>query len=157
MNDVLVRQVEVGEEPALRHIFYCAVHQICARDYYQSQLEAWAPTEFNSTAWTERIQRNKPFVAVAAEEVIGFADLQPSGYIDQFFIVPEWTGRGIAKSLMAHLEETAKAQSIRMLSSNVSITAEPFFKRCGFWTESSQVVNLSGVSLTNYKMRKEIY
>jgi hypothetical protein len=40
------------------------------------------------------MRRNRPFVAERLGEIVGFADVQADGYIDQFFVVPEVAGQG---------------------------------------------------------------
>lgn len=156
MNNVQIRKVYPGEEQELRNIFLKSVHTICAKDYTQAQLNAWAPIEFNKDLWCERIRKNRPHVVVFENSLIAFADIQNSGYIDQFFVSPQWVGQGIGKLLMSKLEDKAISNSVRMLSSNVSITAKPFFHSVGFWTEAEQVIEISEESLKNFKMRKII-
>ena len=62
------------------------------------------------------------------------ADLQASGYIDQFFVAGAYARRGAARALMAHLHQAAGSRGITRLFADVSLTAEPFFSReqlCG--------------------------
>ncbi|MCH7628116.1 MAG: GNAT family N-acetyltransferase, partial [Proteobacteria bacterium] len=77
-------------------------------------------------------RRNRPFVAELDDEIVGYADIQPSGYIDQFFVSGSHPRRGVGTMLMARLHQEAISLGLKELTSDVSKTAEPFFLRHGF-------------------------
>lgn len=147
-----IRQFKVGEERQMVALFQKAVHSINSADYSERQLQAWVPDELDIEAACARIRRNKPFVVVSRGEILAYADLQPDGYIDQFFCHPDHLGKGIATQLFLHLKDVADVQGIENLHANVSITARPFFERMGFSVLEEQHVNVRGQVLTNYRM-----
>lgn len=100
--------------------------------------------------------RSASFVAELGSEVADFADLQDSSYIDHFFVAPVFAGHGVAKALMAHIDQSAESHSISALIADVSLTAEPFFSRSGFAVEARQQVERQGVVLCNARMRKAL-
>lgn len=151
-----VRQYAAGEEMALWQIFFDTVRQVNSRDYSLAQVQAWASENVDEEAWCRRIARNNPFVCVANEQVVGFADLQDDGYIDQFFVHCTWQGRGVGTKLYQAIETRAGHLRLPELSSNVSITARPFFHRRGFTLVASQEVRLGSVVLQNFRMRKTL-
>ncbi|MEJ8845263.1 GNAT family N-acetyltransferase [Variovorax rhizosphaerae] len=144
------------DEAALRAVFRSSVHQLAVGFYTPAQLEAWAPEAYDAIAWAERLRANRPFVAEVEGRVAGFADLQPSGYIDHFFVDGTFGGRGVGSALMAHLHQSAHARGIGRLCSDVSLSAEGFFARCGFVIERRQEVELRGEVLRNARMRKTL-
>lgn len=66
-------------------VFHSSVHQLARQHYTAEQLHAWAPADYDAAQWAERLHANRPWVAEVESCIAGFADLQPSGYIDQFF------------------------------------------------------------------------
>lgn len=71
-----------------------------------------------------------PFVAETKDGLIAaYADLQPSGLIDHFYVSGRFARRGIGTVLMNFLLKKARSQSIPAVTSNVSLTAEPFFRK----------------------------
>lgn len=150
----LVRRFRHGEERALHTVFHSAVHGLACRDYTAEQIDAWAPADIDRQAWAARIQAIQPLVVERAGEVIAYADLQPDGYIDHFFVSAPCAGQGVGMMLMAHLHAAAAERSIGQLSSHVSRTAQPFFKRCGFTVAEQRVPVLRGVAVPNALMRK---
>jgi putative acetyltransferase len=87
---------------------------------------------------------------------VGFADLQDSGYIDQFFVAGTHAGLGVGQALIARLLHAAPAHGVEALWANVSLRAEPFFTRHGFVVEVRQVVERHGVQLRNARMRRRL-
>lgn len=156
---MLIRPYNPGEENALLAIFQSSVRGLASRDYTPEQIDAWSPSEISAELreqWIERIQTNQPWVAEVDGRLAGFADLQPSGYIDQFFVAAEFAGRGVGPALMRHLHAAASAQGIATLSAHVSLTAQPFFRRFGFVLERQQEPVVRGVALRNALMCKRL-
>lgn len=81
-----IRRSRPEESPALFKVFYSAVHLVASADYTPEQIEAWAPKEMDATLWEQHILGLNPFVAELDGEVVGYADLQPNGYMDHFFV-----------------------------------------------------------------------
>ena len=171
-----IRNFRRGDEPALRALFYAAVHGLACQDYTPGQLNAWAPAVYDPAAWNERIQSNRPFVAEAPDlsgvgldkgeatacangennAIAGFADLQATGYIDHFFVAPAFARQGVARALMAHVHAQAAARGITQLQADVSLTAEPFFAANGFVVQERQQVEPLRVVLCNARMVKTL-
>jgi putative acetyltransferase len=149
-----IRPFRTGDEAALRDVFFASVHVLASRNYSPAQLAAWAPLAYDAAAWAARLEANQPFVAEIGGRPVGFADVQPSGYIDQFFVNGAHAGLGVGQALMAHIFEEATRRGITSLSAQVSLRAEPFFTRHGFELEARQVVERQGVLLRNARMRR---
>ena len=152
-----IRPFCVGDEAALRKVFHASVHGLAHPFYTPAQLQAWAPADYDILAWSERMRTNRPWVAETADGAIaGFADLQPDGTIDMFFVAPAFAGQGVARALMAHLHAQAAQRGITRLNAHVSLTAEPFFAAQGFAVEARQQVERAGVVLHNARMAKAL-
>jgi len=153
---MLVRAFKDGDEPALQAVFYSAVHVIAAKDYALEQLDAWAPHRPDWDAWTARMRGLQPFVAEADGRVVGYADLQTSGYIDHFFVAGKYARRGVGRLLMERLHARAAELGLVRLFSDVSLTAEPFFEHFGFRVVERKNVISGPVSLPNARMEKAL-
>lgn len=136
----------------LYSVFHSSVHTLASRHYTREQCEAWAPMQCDESTWVARIAHNRPFVAWMDDTIAGFADLQPDGYIDQFFVSSACAGRGVGSALMAFLLETARTRGVPGLYSHVSLTAQPLFLRHGFRIDARQTVHLRGTAFENARM-----
>jgi len=155
---VHLRSFQPGDEAALRALFHASVHGLASAHYSPAQLNAWAPPVHDAAQWAERLRANQPFVALVdspgAPAIAGFADLQPTGYIDMFFVAPEFARRGVARALMAHLHAQAAQRGIHRLHADVSLAAEPFFTASGFTVLARQEAQRQGIVLHNARMAK---
>jgi putative acetyltransferase len=86
----------------------------------------------------------------------GYADLQESGYIDHFFVAGPFASRGVGTALMEHLHLVAQKRHILELSSDVSLTAEPFFAKYGFVVEARNSIVVRGVTMFNTRVCKQL-
>ncbi|BEP94075.1 GNAT family N-acetyltransferase [Acidovorax sp. sif1233] len=156
LPEILIRDFRPGDEALLHAVFHASVHGLAARHYTPGQLAAWAPPQHDAAQWAARMRANQPFVAQAADgnAIAGFADLQPTGYIDQFFVAPDWAGQGVARALMAHIHAQAARRGIARLHADVSLAAESFFAASGFEVLARQHAERQGVVLRNARMAK---
>ncbi len=153
---MLVRRFCSGDEDDLRRVFYSSVHLIARADYSPEQLEAWAPASVDPVAWRRHMRSLNPFVAIEGADIAGYADVQPSGYIDHFYVSGHFPRRGVGTLLMNALHEEARRLQLRELTSNVSRTAQPFFARFGFEIVEYRSQEIRGVSVPNTSMRKTL-
>lgn len=149
---IAIRRCVPGDAVALYGIFHASVHGLASRHYNPQQCAVWAPEAFDEVAWSSRIKRNQPYVALVDGQRAGFADLQSDGYIDQFFVHPAYAGRGVGSALLAFVLKQARVQGVEQLRSHVSITAQPLFARHGFSIAQQQTVQLGGLDFNNAVM-----
>jgi putative acetyltransferase len=151
-----IRRFRRGDEAALFRVYFTAIHEVAARDYAPEQVAAWAPADLDMDLWANRVQGIRPFVAEMDGEIVGYADVQPNGYIDHFFVSGARGRQGIGTRLMARIHQEARSLGLTELTSHVSKTAEPFFALHGFEVVERRSPVLRGVSLQNALMRKAL-
>lgn len=153
------RQEDIKE---IAELFYNTVHTVNAADYTDEQLNAWADGNIDMEAWNVSFQEHVTLVAIAeepgaagrekdAEQIIGFADMDSTGYLDRLYVHKDFQRCGIASALCDHLEQEVDAETI---TTHASITARPFFEKRGYKVVREQQVERKGVLLTNYVMKK---
>lgn len=151
---MIIRPFRIGDEPSLLEVYRSAIHQVAIRDYTREQVKAWAPDAMDMASWINRIRNIEPFVVEIDGVAVGYADLQPDGYIDHFFVSGDHPGQGIGSALMQHLVETARSRNLAVMTSDVSKTAQGFFLKSGFQIVEHKHVTIRGVVLGNARMRK---
>ena len=151
-----IRRFKCGDEAALFRVHVTAIHEIASRDYSPEQIEAWAPTDTDMVMWADRMRVLRPFVAELDGEIVGYADLQPHGLIDYFYVSGDHPRQGIGTRLMARIHEEAKTLGLTRLTSHVSRTAEPFFALHGFQMIKRGFPVRREVMLENALMRKAL-
>jgi|GEM_PF-1721329 len=151
-----VRQYQESDAAAIASIYYNTIHNINSRDYSVEQINAWAPYDSvkDYSGWKEKLAKVKPFVAVIGDIIVGFAEFEPNGHIDCFYVHHEYQGKGIGSALMKAIFDSAEKQNIGRIYAEVSITAKPFFEEKGFNVVKEQTVTLRSVELNNFVMER---
>lgn len=149
-----IRRFSNGDEISLFSVFLSSVHTLASHYYTQEQIDAWAPTDFDPEQWANHMKELRPFVVEVDGEIAGYADLQPNGYIDHFFVSGTYPRQGVGTLLMNRIHEEARQRGIGELTSNVSKAAEAFFLRHGFHVVERGFPACRGVTLQNALMRK---
>lgn len=151
-----VRRLTNGEEIACLGVYFSSIRDIASRDYTPVQIAAWAPEDMDPKKWASHLRQLRPFVVVIGGEIAGYADVQPNGYIDHFFVSGHYPKQGIGTLLMKTIHDEARRLDLKELTSNVSKTAEGFFLRHGFEVVERGFPVRRGVTLQNALMRKEL-
>lgn len=152
-----IRRFRVGDESALFQVFLSSIYDIASRDYTATQLEAWAQADRAPEVWASRMMELRPFVAEAEGKITGYADIQPNGYIDHFFVSGVYPRQGVGTLLMSRIHDEAARLGISQLTADVSKTAEPFFLHHGFHVVERGFPIRRGVRLQNALMRKDLH
>lgn len=151
-----LRRFRLGDEAHLRRVYESAIHEVAIRDYSQAQVDAWAPRHHDPSLWARRVQEIDPFLVERDGEVVAYADVQPDGYIDHFFVAAAANGLGIGRRLMERIHERARELEIDELTSEVSRTAQPFYIHFGFEIVDRHIKQLRGVDIDYAAMRKAL-
>jgi putative acetyltransferase len=136
-------------------LFHRTVHAIDPSIYSEKEKEAWAPAPPDYLVWDQRLSCVKTYMACDNGKIIGFTSIGSPGYIDYFFVDPDYQGKGIGKLLYYHLERFSQDTHTKKLIVEASKVARPFFERMGFILISENQVIVNGQTLTNYTMKKE--
>ena len=192
-----LRKYHPSDCAALAALFYETIHTVNARDYPQEQLDAWADGHVDLDAWNKSFLAHNTYVAVqecvdaddidsrasdstdtapgktggspANALIIGFGDMDDTGYLDRLYVHKDYQGRGVATAICDRLEEDFCLSRGRLLqnsavqkrkndtfTTHASITARPFFEKRGYTVVKAQQVVRKGISIRNYIMRKHI-
>lgn len=136
-------------------LFYDTVHKINIADYTRRQVDAWADGQVDLEAWNESFLAHHTVTAEAEGRIVGFGDIDDSGYLDRLYVHSEYQRRGIATAICDELEAYA-ASRVSEVTTHASITAKPFFLRRGYEVVREQSVLRRGVYLTNFVMSKRV-
>jgi putative acetyltransferase len=132
-HEISIRNYLPEDVQDLANIYFNTVHRINIKDYTQEQVDVWAPkSRLEAEEWAKKFSKTNPIIALVGEKIVGFAELELTGYIDCFYCHHEWIGKGVGAALMKEVLRKAKSHNIDHIFSDVSITAKPFFEKQGF-------------------------
>lgn len=102
-------------------------------------------------AWEASFRAHKTIIAVKNGEIVGFGDMDETGYLDRLYVHKDYQGQGIASAICDELERFAAGKTI---TTHASTTAKPFFQHRGYRVVRKQEVIRRSVALTNLVMEK---
>ncbi|WP_031388931.1 GNAT family N-acetyltransferase [Kineothrix alysoides] len=149
---MIIRKYVATDCKAISELFYNTVHCVNAKDYTHEQLNAWATGNIDLEKWDASFQAHCAVVAIEDDIIVGFGDIDSSGYLDRLYVHKNYQGKGIASAICDELEQSANAENF---STHASITAKPFFEKRGYSVLKKQQVEQNGILLTNYIMTKK--
>lgn len=148
---MIIRDYKPSDCEAIAAMFYDTVHTVNAVDYTREQLDAWATGTVDLEAWNRSFSEHPTIIAIEHNRIVGFGDLDQTGYLDRLYVHKDYQGKGIATAICDRLEGNSPAEHF---CTHASITAKPFFEGRGYQVVKEQTVERNGVSLTNFVMEK---
>lgn len=145
-----LRRYKQSDCRELAELFYNTVHTVNAADYNNEQLKAWATGHVDLEAWNKSLQEHYSIVAVDNGIIVGFGDIDQTGYLDRLYVHADYQDRGIATAICNKLEQSVSGKIV----THASVTAKPFFEKRGYKVIKEQSVERHGVFLTNFVMEK---
>lgn len=152
MQDIIFRSVTTADIPELKELFCNTVLTVNARDYTTEEVADWASCGNRLGHW-EKLFATLHFIAACNGQgrIIGFTSIRNDGYLHSMFIHKDYQRQGIASALLHRIEAYAAEHGISEITSEVSITARPFFEKQGYIVELEQRAQANRLQLINYK------
>ena len=154
--DFIIRAALQSDTVELKQLFQNTVLAINRRDYSQAEVEDWASCGDDLSNIEDMIKTHYFIVAINQQsEIVGFSSITPQGYLHSMFVHKDFQGEGIATMLLNEIEQYAITNGIIRITSEVSLTARPFFEKKGYIVEEEQKRKANQLSLTNFWMAKQ--
>ena len=148
---MFIRRYEESDCKYLAELFYNTVHSINAKDYRPEQLNVWATGNVDLEKWNKSLLSHFSVVAVENGIIVGFGDIDSTGYLDRLYVHKDYQNQGIATAICDELECNFNESKV---TTHASITARPCVEKRGYKGIKKQNVERSGIVLQNYIMKK---
>ncbi|MFV0497004.1 MAG: GNAT family N-acetyltransferase [Candidatus Fimivivens sp.] len=147
---MVIRKYASSDCGEIAKLFYNTIHSVNIKDYTKEQVHVWANGNPDLKKWDRTLLSHYTLVAVEEDIIVGFGDIDDTGYLDRLFIHKDYQRKGVATAICDKLEQII----VGTITTRASITAKPFFEQRGYKVVQEQQVEREGVSLTNYVMKK---
>lgn len=146
----MLKNYQSSDCKELAKLFYDTVHTVNAQDYTKEQLDAWATGNIDLEKWNQSFLEHDSIIAIEDNIIIGFGDIDKTGYLDRLFVHKDYQRKGIATAICNQLE----SKKFKKIITHASVTARPFFEKRGYVLVKQQQVKRNGTLLTNFVMEK---
>lgn len=135
----------------LAELFYHTVHTINIKDYSEDQVRVWADGNIDMNQWNASFLSHYTVIAEIDGIIVGFGDMDNTGYLDRLYVHPNFQRKGIASAICNVLEQSAAPSKI---TTHASVTARGFFEKRGYRVIKKQQVQRQKIFLANYVMER---
>ncbi len=140
----------------IQRLFVDTISSVCIANYNAEQVKVWTSSIKNKSRWNDIFANQYVLVAKIEDTIVGFVTLSNRNYIDLFYVHKDFKGQKIAGKLYTKIENEALRYGQNEITSDVSITARPFFEKMGFNVLMEQTVLRKGVEFTNHRIMKTL-
>lgn len=147
---MVIREYQSSDCAEMAQLFYNTVHNINIKDYTKQQTDVWATGKVDLDKWDKSFKEHYSLVAVEDGIIVGFGDIDKTGYLDRLYVHYLYQNKGIATAICDELEK----HTDNHITVHASITAKPFFEKRGYKVIKEQQVERGNIFLTNFVMEK---
>ena len=156
-TDFTIRIAQRSDALELMSLFQETVLHINKRDYSEAEVADWASCGNDLSRIKEMIKTHYFIVATNQQsQIVGFSSITHQGYLHSMLVHKDFQGKGIATILLNEIERYATTRGIMRITSEVSLTARPFFEKRGYIVEVEQKRKANQLYLTNFWMEKKL-
>jgi putative acetyltransferase len=149
----MIKKATKKDIPVLKKLFTETVLEVNRKDYSEEQTKDWASCGTELSKWENRLIQFNHYIYLKGTETVGFVAFNQQGFINSMFVSKDYQRSGIAQSLMNFTLQECKKNQVIKLTSEVSITAKPFFEKNGFVVIQKQNAKANQLTLVNYLMQ----
>lgn len=150
-----IRIANTSDISYLKELFKNTILSINTNNYTKEEANDWASCGNDDLHWQKLI--SELYFIVAENELhqtVGFSSIDQEGYLHSMFVHSNFQKLGVATFLYKAIEAYAVNSNIHKITSEVSITARPFFEKQGFKVDATQKRKANKLYLTNHRMSK---
>lgn len=107
-----IRKYRPEDSAEMARLFYDTVHIVNAADYTEPQLNAWATGDVDLAKWNASFQMHNTVIAEIDGTIVGFGDMDETGYLDRLYVRKDHQRQGIANAICDVLKAECPTKTI---------------------------------------------
>ena len=153
---MLIRPGTSEDTQALAAIYRDAVFGIGIAAYTPEQVAVWATFPDDREAFGKLLSQGHALVAEIDGTPAAFCHLHPLSHVSLLYTATRHARMGLATAVYLGIEDYARGEGQRMLTTDASKLSRPFFERHGFVVQRTEQTIRQGVGFERYQMLKRL-
>jgi GNAT superfamily N-acetyltransferase len=150
----MIRKAERKDLDKCSKVICKVIREIEAKYYLPKIVNYWQ--EYNSLQNLENEAKSTEFLVYEERgSILGVGAIE-GAHIKKVYVLPEYQGKGVGRSLLENLEQLAKDKGFCECELNSTINALNFYKRFGYQEQGFVSMEKNGISVTFTRMTKHI-
>ena len=155
--DFIIRRAIHSDAEGIIHVHVKSIREICAKDYSEEQIEAWAGRKFKPELWIQAMDRDFIWVIENDAKIVGFGHLAimdgESCEVLGLYFIPPALGLGFGKKMFFEFISVANNHHLKNIRLHSTVTARTFYESLGFKQNAGDTtVDMRGVAIPCYPM-----
>lgn len=152
---IRIRKMQRSEIVSVTRIHRNTIRKVNAKDYSAKAIDAWAGRK-SAKGLRAKFDTEQRFVAIIDDQIVGFMNITiDSKELMALYVRQGFVGRGVGSSLFTKAEEIIRASGAKSMTVESTITARSFYERHGLRVVKSTAVDMGGVKIPVFIMRKQ--
>lgn len=155
--DFIIRRAIHSDAEGIIHVHVKSIREVCAKDYTEEQIEAWAGRKFRPELWVQAMDRDFIWIIEHESTIVGFGHLalmdeNSCEVMGLYFIAPA-IGHGLGKKMFKEFISVAHKHHLKNIRLHSTVTARTFYESLGFMQSASDTtIDMRGVGIPCFPM-----
>lgn len=158
---LLIRRAAVAEAPEIHRAHMTSIREICSQQHRSDEIQGWGNRPYIESQRVGSIKNDRVWVVEDRGSIEGYAHLQimekdseKVGYVAGLYLTPRVSGRGLGRAILELMFEEARAEKVKALNLESSLSAHRFYQQAGFQdTGPEKTVPVNGSQVRCYPMQ----
>jgi GNAT superfamily N-acetyltransferase len=147
-----IRRATDADRVAIARLHEASFRALGPSHYTREEVDSWAAGVAPERYFIEQ----EMYVATLGEDVIAFGHYH-RGEIMAVYVHPDHVGRGAGRTLLAKLEEVARADGASHLHLNAALNSVGFYSACGYERKmETMYMTRGGIVIKCARMEKDL-
>ena len=154
-----IRKARPGDESGIHEAHMRSIREVCVTLHGEDEVRGWGNRPLGNR-WIEPIKEGHVWVIEYHNEIHGMGYIRiyqeygvQMAHIHGLYITPDVIGQGLGQKLMNLMLDAARADKVRTITLDSSLTAHDFYKKNGFKDSGPiKYKEMGGSSVRGYPM-----
>ena len=151
-----LRQITIKDQLELKKVYFDSIQSIDEKIYCKEQKRAWSSQAWDNPDINKSISKGKGWLLSEKGIIVAFATRYPNNRVALFYCKGKFQRKGCGTKLLHKLEDEAKKEGLKSLSTEASLISYALFLKKGWKVIRKEKVIINNIFFERYKMIKII-